>query len=391
MHGIGMFALSEGYIIKVYDDRRNVLWDAEACDMKSCMNVMGEITARMKQQYPQTTGEFTSQEIPLVRDGLEIGAVSVSYYGPYFLNEEDAYFLAMLNTILYSIGALALSLAAVAGILWARRISRPIHNAALAVDRIAGGQYEARMAGATGTRETDALARSVNQLATSIEQQQALRKQLTSDVAHELRTPLTTLQTHLEAMLLGMWQPTPERLQSNLDEVTRLSKIVADLESLSTVESGALKLQKEDVHLKRIAEAAVGGFEAETGRLRLHITVEGSDVVAYADPDRMTQVLVNLLSNAIKYTPEGGEIAIRLAEENSGVSISVQDTGSGIAQEDLPFVFERFYRADKSRNRATGGSGIGLAIVKSIVEAHGGVVEVQSKQGEGSSFRVWIP
>lgn len=386
MHGIGMYALSEGYIIKVYDAENRALWDAEACDLHSCMNVMGQITARMKSQSPQ--GQFTSQNIPMTWEGTQVGYVSVNYYGPYFLSEEDAYFLNLLNVVLYSIGGLALLLSAVAGVVWARRLSRPIHSAVLAVEQIAGGQYASLMHEKTGTLELDALTQAVNRLAASILQQENLRKQLTADVAHELRTPLTTLQTHLEAMLMGLWEPTPERLQSNLDEVARVGKIVSDLENLASADSGAMKLRRVPTPLKELAQDAAGSFEAEIQRKGLRVQVTGPDVTAWVDPDRMTQALVNLLSNAVKYTPEGGSVSVELAREKDRAFLRVKDTGVGIAPKDLPLIFERFYRADPSRNRDTGGSGIGLAIVKTIVQAHGGTVTAYSALGEGSCFEV---
>lgn len=389
IHGIGMYALSQGYIVKAYDGENRVLWDAEACDMHSCMRVMGQITARMKSQSPQ--GRFAWQDIPMVRDGSPIGYVSVHSYGPYFLSEEDASFLGTLNAILYSIGALALLLSALAGILWARRISRPIHSAALAVEQIAGGQYTALMKETTGTRELDALTQAVNRLASSILQQENLRKQLTADVAHELRTPLTTLQTHLEAMLLGLWQPTPERLQSNLDEVARVGNIVSDLEKLASADSGAMQLRRAPTRLKRLALDAVGSFEAEIQRKELEVRVSGPEVEAWADPDRITQVLGNLLSNAVKYTPQKGKVSIELAREADSAFLRVRDNGVGIAPQDLPLIFERFYRADPSRNRDTGGSGIGLAIVQTLVQAHGGAVKAESVPGEGSCFEVRLP
>ncbi len=391
VHAIGMSALYEGYILKVYDESGGVLWAAESCDMNTCMQVMGDITARMKAQYPHEGGQFASKAFPLTSHGSEVGIADISFYGPYFLNENDIFFLNALNIVLLTVGVMSLALSILIGSLLAIKLSRPIQKTAQAVGLIAGGKYGTRMEGSTGTRELDELTLSVNHLAQSIEAQDLLRKQLTADVAHELRTPLTTLQTHTEAMLLGVWQPSPERLQSNVEEIVRIQKIVTDLENLASAENGALPLHLTPVALLDLVKSALRSFEAEIEQKNLHVEITGHCADVMLDWDRMSQVVINLLSNAMKYTPKNGNITIALAEEKDLVRIFVQDTGEGIPPQAIPYIFERFYRADASRNRLTGGSGIGLAIVKSIVEAHGGTVTVQSVAGQGSRFVVSLP
>lgn len=243
----------------------------------------------------------------------------------------------------------------------------------------------------SSTREIGALIQSINQLAATLEQQESLRKQLTADVAHELRTPLTTVLTHVEALIEGIWEPTTERLQSCYDEVARISKLVADLENLAKVEEGNARLDKSSVDLLDLANKMFGNFEIEMGNKKIRHTVVGNCSAVLADKDRISQVMMNLISNAVKYTPEGGDIRILLADEENKVTFSVEDNGPGILPEDIPFIFERFYRGDKSRNRMTGGSGIGLAIVKSIINAHGGTVRVESNPNQGSRFTVVLP
>jgi signal transduction histidine kinase len=217
----------------------------------------------------------------------------------------------------------------------------------------------------------------------TLEQQEKLRKDLTADVAHELRTPLTSIGTHLEAMSMGIFEPTSQRLQSCCDEVMRLSKLVSDLETLSKYENG-LKLERQEIDLLEV----VNGAAALSGRA---IAVSGGPVIISADRDRIAQVVANLLSNAEKYTPAEGEIGVSVDANEAQATITVTDSGAGIAQEDLPYIFERFYRTDKSRTRKTGGAGIGLAIVRSIVSAHGGRVAAASEPGRGSVFTVVLP
>jgi signal transduction histidine kinase len=231
----------------------------------------------------------------------------------------------------------------------------------------------------------------IRQYTDALKQQELLRKRLTSDVAHELRTPLTAVSSHLEAMIDGLWEVTPARLQSCYEEIGRISGLVADLEQLAKTENENLRLSKTEVDLLELAHTVVNNFETEAAKKKLSVSVDGEKTVIFADKDRLNQVLTNLLSNAIKYTPENGEIQITANNtEKSGI-ITVADNGIGIPEGDLPFIFERFYRADKSRTRSTGGAGIGLAIAKSIVEAHGGKIEAKSEPGQGSCFTVTLP
>jgi len=256
---------------------------------------------------------------------------------------------------------------------------------------IAEGNYEIRFTEHTGTKELDALVSSINNLASTLEKQEVIRKQLTSDVSHELRTPLTTIGTHIEAMIEGVWEPTTDRLTSCYEEINRITNLVKDLEQLSKVENDNLKLNITSVDISEVIETIKGNFETELYNKSLNVSVVGTAGTIPVDKERISQVIINLLSNAIKYTPDFGKIEITLEDYETSLVIQVKDNGIGIPEEELPFIFERFYRADKSRNRRTGGAGIGLAIVKSVVHAHGGKVEVSSKLETGTVFRVLLP
>jgi signal transduction histidine kinase len=386
-----MYALYDGYIVKVYDAGGDILWDAEACDMKACSMVMEGIAGRMRAKYPYSHGKFTTQDIPMLQNGRNIGMVSVGYYSPYFFDDDDFLFLDALNTVLAGSGILSLLLAAVMGWILARNVSDPIRKTVDAAKRMSAGDYETRIEDRSDVRELDELTASVNSLALSIRRQEDLRKQLTADVAHELRTPLTTIGTHIEAIMEGVWEPTKERLASCYDEILRIGRLVLDMENLAKVESGDLKLDMTPVNLAELAETTIHNFETQIRAKRLNVSAEGSCGPVTADRDRMSQVFVNLISNAVKYTSEGGIIKVVFSETDEAVFFDVSDDGEGISADDLPFIFERFYRADKSRGRATGGSGIGLAVVRSITSAHGGAVEVESSPGCGSRFRVKLP
>jgi heavy metal sensor kinase len=391
LHTIGMSALYDGYIVRVYDLRGEMLWDAEICDMNACTQMMGDIAQKMRGRYPRIDGAFTTKSFLLQMGGREIGTVRIGWFTPYFFSENDFLFLDALNMALVGSGVLSLALAVAVGFFLARRLSDPLRKTVDVTKRMSDGDYAVRLEEGSNIRELDELTLSVNHLARSIGAQEALRKQLTADVAHELRTPLTTIGTHIEAMIEGLWQPTRERLSSCYEEIERIGRLVFDMEKLAKVESDKLKLDRTPLSLRDLAEKTLRNFETETNARGLRVSVEGNCSEIFADRDRISQVLVNLVSNAVKYTPPGGTIRLALSETDETVRLDVEDNGVGISAEDLPFVFERFYRADKSRSRTTGGSGIGLAVVRSIVATHGGAVAVESAPNQGSRFRVELP
>jgi signal transduction histidine kinase len=233
----------------------------------------------------------------------------------------------------------------------------------------------------------------VNELARTLQGQKLLRKRLTADMAHELRTPLATLQSHLEALMDGVWEPDQPRLAGLHDETLRMSRLVSDMEDLARYESGALALARAETDVGELVWRILRNHQPQFDRkgVRLALAVADGPASASLDADRASQAVINLLSNALKFTPEGGTVEVRVAATESGVEIRVRDTGIGIAAPDLPLVFERLYRADSSRSRSTGGSGIGLSIARAIVEAHGGTISATSEPGKGSEFRLLFP
>ncbi len=391
VHAIGMSALNRGYIISVDDESKNTVWDARTCDMTACEQMMNDMSKYMIAKYPSLKGQFTDKYFPLTYNEKQIGIAKISYYGPYFLNENDFNYLSRLNAILIIIGVSSLIFSVIIGLIISKGISNPILKSIVVTKQISNGDYSQRLNENTTIKEVNDLILSVNNLAKSLESQEKLRKQLTADVAHELRTPITTLQTHVEAMTIGIWEPTQNRLESCYDEILRISKLIMDLESIANVESNILNLSKTRINVKELVQKSLINLELDINKKNLDTSVYGECSSILADENRITQVLINLLTNAIKYTNENGEIKINLENFNDFVKICIEDNGIGISEEDLPYIFERFYRADKSRNKMTGGTGIGLAVVKSIVDVHGGKVYVESKLNEGSLFTVLLP
>lgn len=388
---IGNSALYEGLIIHVFDTQHATVWSAQQHNSSMCRQVITDIGNRMQTRFGGGTGEFTSESYPIVKDGIPVGSVQISYYGPYYLTDSDFQFLTSLNRIILGVGAVSMGIALLVGLLLSRRLSLPILNTSKVAAEMASGDYSARIQESHGTRELNDLILSINHLGHTLEQQDALRQALSADVAHELRTPLTTVSTHLEAMIEGVWEPTPERLQSLYEELERITWLVQDLEDLTRLKHDVLRLNKEETNLWDLLDMALESFDYKLVENDLTISKIGTSTFALVDKERMYQVIYNLISNAIKFTPAGGEITLTTSKSGGNVILAVSDTGIGIPIEEQAYVFERFYRADKSRNRNTGGSGIGLAIAKTIVEAHGGSISLESETDKGTTFTVIIP
>ncbi len=284
-------------------------------------------------------------------------------------------------------GALALVLI----LTLSRAVLRPVRDLTAAAQRMARGDLSARVA--TGARdEIGHLARSFNAMADAVAQQETLRRTMVSDVAHELRTPLTNLRCQIEALEDGLAQPDAPTLRSLREETLLLARLVGDLQELSLAEAGALRLTLEPLAPAELVESVLAASRPAAAGAGV---VLGSQVPplppVLADRERIAQVLRNLLTNALQHTPAGGSVTLSARPVDGAVEFAVRDTGQGIPAEHLAFVFERFHRVDPSRARATGGAGLGLAIVRRLVEAHGGTVRAESEVGKGSTFAFTLP
>lgn len=391
IHGMGMSVLDDGFLIKLYDKDENILWDAEHHDMTLCHEVMQSITVLMQEKCPDLDGDFVMHRYDLKQSGVMIGYLDISYYSPYHMSENDFQFITTLNRILVAVGSVSLIGAVIMGILLANSIMKPVSKVVEITQKISDGDYDTRFKEGIRTKELHELAHAVNQMAESLEEQESMRKRLTSDVAHELRTPVANISSYMEMMIDGIMEPTPERLQSCYDELQRLSGLISDLERLRQVENENLVLDKSDIDLRELSLAVMENFESQLREKHLDGRVVGDTSIVSVDRDRMQQVITNLVSNAIKYSNDGGTVRVVIEDTKDSGIIHVEDSGIGIPQEDLKRIFERFYRTDKSRNRKTGGAGIGLTIVKTIVQAHKGKISAQSAEGKGSRFTVVLP
>ncbi len=275
----------------------------------------------------------------------------------------------------------------------AGRLSRPVIRAIDRTKHIARGEYDSQETfSPIGIRELDALTRGVEDLGRSLAGQEKLRRRLMVDVAHELRTPLTVTRTQIEAIADGILEPTPERLTLCVNEMERLADLIGNIDALTRLEAETLAIHTEHTDMKSFLEPVIESFGPVFDKAGITLTANlGNNCACEIDRDNFRHIIDNLLSNALRYTNPEGRVNVRLFRQAKNVTIEVSDTGIGISEKDLPNIFERFYRADESRARVTGGSGVGLAIVKASVEAHGGSITVESEKGKGSTFRIVLP
>lgn len=241
--------------------------------------------------------------------------------------------------------------------------------------------------------EVGDLSRAFNAMADGLARLEELRRNMVTDVAHELRTPLTNIRGYLQALRDGIVEPEKHVIDVLYDETMFLSNLVDDLQVLSLAAAGQLNLARHPAALIDLVNRAVGLFRSRAVEKKVTLQADLPERLPLVDVDtrRVGQVLRNLLENALNHTPPDGRVGVSAVASKSWVEVTVRDTGAGIAAEDLPFVFERFYRADKSRSRVTGGAGVSLAIVKQLVEAHGGQIVVESEVGQGTRFTFTLP
>lgn len=309
------------------------------------------------------------------------------------------------NTDWQSVGGLALALCLVPVSLVAlgtvmarwgfRRVAAPIADVMSAADAVADGDLSVRLREDV-PGEFGMLARRFNRMTAELERAEAQRRNLTADIAHELRNPLHILQGNLEGMLDGVYEPSPEILGATLEETRLLARLVSDLQTLSLAESGELPLHPAPIRAADLLADVMAGFSARAAEegidLRADIPAEAADLTLTVDPDRMEQVLSNLVVNALRYTSGGGSVTLRAERSVGAARLTVSDTGSGIPPEDLPYIFDRFWRGDRSRVRAGGsGSGLGLAIARQLVRAHGGTISAASTPGAGTEITIELP
>ncbi|HED03636.1 MAG TPA: HAMP domain-containing histidine kinase [Candidatus Fraserbacteria bacterium] len=357
----------------VADSRGNVLAD-------SMRTLVGQVlnAAELAKSAPITVG------------GQTVGYLLVGAKSSIEAGSLESLFRRRLTSILLLSGGLAGLLALLLGGAIAARWVGALRSMRAAAHKIASGEFSGRVA-ANRRDELGQLARELNTMAEQLQKAQRLRRQTVADIAHELRTPLAVIQGNLEAMAEGMIPLNTERIRSIHEEALLLTRLVEDLRTLSLAEAGELSLKLAPLPLDPWLRALLQSLQSGLKAKQLSLTTEiAPGLVGLADAQRLRQVLLNLLSNAIQHAPAGGQIELRVCSQGSQILLEVSDNGVGIPPEELPHLFDRFYRGRRSRLRP-GSTGLGLAIAKALVEAHGGRIWAKSAAGQGTTFALSLP
>ena len=347
-----------------------------------------------RRNYPTSTAE-ANMSLPVMADGRQVGTLLLRQPGAGAGGAAEQ-FLVEVNQAIWWGGLTAVLLALFLGIFLARRLTRPLRQLTEATRQVAEGEL-GRQVSTNSSGELGELSSSFNQMSVALADSEQQRQQMLADVAHELRTPLSITQGHIEAMLDGVFELTPDNLALVHEETLLLGRLVEDLRTLSLAEAGQLTLNCIPTDLTDLSRQAVAAFEplAEAEGVQLGAELPMQPLYVTADPNRIRQVLGNLLSNALRHVPEGNNdpsrVTVTLTDQGSVAQLRVIDNGPGLSAEAQQQIFERFWRADGARSRDKGGSGLGLAICRAIMDAHNGRIWVESTPGRGTSFIIELP
>ena len=388
---VGRNALQQSVIVRIFDEDGQLLWSPSASEEEDAKNKVQDHLLHMQQMVGGMESDYVQSRSPLYDGTEEIGMMEIQSVGPYAYTEHDALFISDMESKLVLVAFFSLLIPLFFALLVAKKLSSPIVTINDFTKEIAKGRYSSLSLEETGIREIDDLLVSVNDLSLQLQHQQKIRNRLSSDIAHEIRTPLTTLKGNIEAMIDGVWEISEERLYRCYEEVSRITRLIGEIDRINELESQESQLQKNTFDLTELAQQIVDNFQPMLVENKLNCSVSGDRVFISADRDKIHQVLTNLLANAIKFTPSGGRIDLYVSQSKGTTSFRIIDNGQGIPPEEVGQIFERFYMAEPSRNSKLGGQGIGLSIVKGIVNAHQGTISVDSIYGKGTTFTINLP
>ena len=360
------------------------------------VDALGEVQYT-NHRNPRINSNDLSSATPIESEGQVIGFLIYEQRGPTPQIDREVsrarndFVKGIQSSLMYGgIGVTVLAL--LIGLAMSRQLVKPLQELTMATRKVAKGKLEHQVP-VRSADEIGELATAFNQMGEELAAAQNMRRQMTADIAHDLRTPLSVILGHAEGLIDGVLPPDEETFSIIHDESIRLNRLIDDLRTLSLAEAGELPLVKRKVAPQLMLERAAQAHTPQAQLRDVSVTVTAPPTLPEidVDPDRMAQVLDNLVSNALRYTPEGGYVSLSASNGHGRLKIQVQDNGKGIPADLLPHIFERFYRADKSRRRDGSGSGLGLSISKSIVEQHGGAISAESTPGIGTTFTIQLP
>ena len=368
------------YCLTLYDENKNIIWGMDPSSLS--LDDMGS-----------DRGVYTTNTYDILVEEKTVGYVEIGQYSSVLLTEEDESFKAAINSSIILSGLMTLFIVIGISLYFSRQFSAPIKEAVNMSVNLSKGNFNQSSKIKSNIEELESLINSTNLLAEKLKYQEKLRRRLVTDISHEIRTPLNVLQNNLEAMIDGIYPINEERLSYLNDEVIRFGKLLNNLNTLKEFEEESIKLDFQKLKLDELLAEVCRDYYplAKDKEIELNWYIApNSDYTVLGDKDKLKQVFINLLSNGIKFTTSRSIIDIKIFSEEKEIVVEVKDKGIGIAKEDIPFIFERLYRVDKSRQEIE-GSGIGLSIVKSILELHFSRIEVNSEMDKGTTFTIHIP
>ncbi|MBP2031723.1 signal transduction histidine kinase [Clostridium algifaecis] len=374
-------AFMSNYCLTLLDSNKKLVWMMDPNDIKE------------KEHFntlDSKKGVFTTNTFSIKYDGNVVGYVQIGQYSSVLLSSDDVNFKLSINKGIIASIFFSLLIVIIISLYISKQFSVPIREVSNVSVKLSNGEYSSRTDVETDILEIEKLKSSINMLGEKLNHQDLLRKRLVSDISHEIRTPLNILQNNLEAMIDGIIPVNSEQLTGLNDEVIRFGKLLNNLNTLKRFEAETISINKEKVLLDELLSVLCDDFSIALKEKNIDLVYNirpDKDYSIIGDSDKLKQVFINLLSNAVKFSNYGGKIWINLTRDKENIIVSIRDTGIGISREDLPFIFERLYRGDKSRNKIE-GSGIGLTIVKDILTLHSASIAVESRVGKGSAFTI---
>lgn len=371
------------YCLTLLDENKNVVWGMNPKD------IMNSSSSHMMMSGNSTKGIYTTKTFNINVDGKTVGYVMVGQYHAVLLSEQDVNFKNSINKGIAISALLTILVVTIISLVVSKQFSKPIKKVSDTSVQLSKGDLEARSDIRSNIKEINSLIKSINMLGEKLKVQDLLRKRLVSDISHEIRTPLNVLQNNLEAMIDGILPVTVDRLNSLDEEVIRFGKLLNNLNSLKQFEAEEVKLNFESLSLKELLSQVCVDFStlAKEKNVNIYFKSEDEQFTILGDIDKLKQVFINLISNSIKFSKQKGNVWVDLRHKEDKVMVEICDDGIGIKKEDLPYIFERLYRGDKSR-QLTSGSGIGLTIAKRILDLHSASIEVESEENEGTKFTI---